>query len=218
MQTEIDGLHQAGWDGRLYYYALSGSEPSGKALSECRRVQVPLTLIAPEDELICRKQGLAVLRQYRIKRLAREASDAGAVLTYEDLAAILTSSVSTIFRDIGELREQGEFIPTRGQVKDIGRNIDHKLQMVQLFYGEQTDYGEIARRFHRTGAEVEKLIARFNEVISLLNRKMPLQSIAKVTGLSLNLIQKYVHLAEQLKLLNRPLVATDNDESKHANE
>jgi hypothetical protein len=188
-------------NGCLIYEAVSSGEPSGKSLSECNRVQVRLTLIAPEEDIISRKQGLAALRQYRIQRLTREAAAVGAVLTYEDLANILTSSISTIFRDITELRQRGEFIPTRGQVKDIGRNINNKLQMIQL-YCEQVDSEAIARRFHRTGFEVEKQIDRFNEIVSLMNRKMSLPNIAKITGLSVSLLQKYLYLAERFKLLN----------------
>jgi len=187
---------------QLTYWALDSGEPSGKPLHECRRINVILTLITPEDNLISRKYGLAALRQYRIKRLTRETATFGAMLTYEDLADILTSSVSTIFRDIAELRQQGEFIPTRGQVKDIGRNINNKLQMIQL-YCEQVNHEEIARRFHRTGLEVEKQISRFQQAISLSNLKMPIPNIAKITGLSVSLVKNYILLAEQFKLLDK---------------
>ncbi len=204
MNKKSENPAQMNLNASLTFKAISNSEPSGKALSECHRIQVQLTLIASEDEPISRQRGLAALRQYRIKRLTHEAAAAGAVLTYEDLAGILTSSISTIFRDITELRRHGEFIPTRGQVKDIGRNIDNKLQIIQLFFSGQRDPGEIARHFHRTGVEIEKLIERFKEVITLLNRKMPVSNIVKITGLSPRLIQKYIILAEQFKLLNRP--------------
>lgn len=192
-------------NGNLRYPAISSSEPSGRPLPECTRVNIDLALIAPGDSLICRKQGLAALRRHRIKRLTHEASAAGAVLTYEDLADILTSSVSTIFRDITELRRQGEFIPTRGQVKDIGRNINNKLQIAQLFCG-QVPSEEIARHFHRTVAEVEKQIERFQQAVTLSNRRMPLANIAKITGLSLSLVKEYILLAEQYKLLEKARV------------
>jgi hypothetical protein len=189
-------------NGNLCYRAISSAEPSGRSLPECTRINIDLTLIASEDGPICRKQGLAALRQHRIKRLTHEASAAGAVLTYEDLADILTSSISTIFRDINELRRQGEFIPTRGQVKDIGRNINNKLQMAQLFCG-QVASEEIARRFHRTVAEVEKQLDRFQQAVTLSNRRMPPANIAKITGLSLSLVREYILLAEQYKLLEK---------------
>jgi Fic family protein len=188
--------------GTLTYWAIGNNEPSGRPLPECSRIKIDLTLIAPGDDLIGRKQGLAALRQHRIKRLTHEASAAGTVLTYEDLADILTSSVSTVFRDINELRRQGEFIPTRGQVKDIGRNINNKLQMAQLFCG-QVASEEIARRFHRTVAEVEKQLELFQRAVSLFNRRMPLANIAKLTGLSPSLVREYIQLAEQYKLLEK---------------
>lgn len=197
-----NGFEPEEQNGNLSYWAIRSDEPSGRPLPECSKIQLELTLIAPGDSLICRKHGLAALRRHRIRRLTNEASAAGAVLTYEDLADILTSSVSTIFRDIGELRRQGEFIPTRGQVKDIGRNIHNKLQMAQLFCG-QVATGEIARRFHRTVAEVEKQLDKFQQAVELSNRRMPLANIAKITGLSLSLVREYIQLAEQYKLLDK---------------
>ena len=197
-----NGLEPEPQNGNLSYWAIRSDEPSGRPLPECSRIRLELTLIAPEDGPICRKQGLAALRRHRIRRLTHEASTAGAVLTYEDLAGILTTSVSTIFRDIGELRRQGVFIPTRGQVKDIGRNINNKLQMAQLFCC-QIAAGEIARRFHRTVAEVEKQLDKFKQAVELSNRRMPLANIAKITGLSLSLVKEYIQLAEQYKLLEK---------------
>jgi hypothetical protein len=45
-------------------------------------------------------------------------------------------SPATIKRDVAVLREKGLSIPTRGQVKDIGKRVSHKIQIVEDCYQE----------------------------------------------------------------------------------
>lgn len=76
-------------------------------VSRHRRKRVLLTLIASEDDVILAQQGLAALRQTRILRLCRQASDQGTILTYDDLVHLLSTSVSTLKRDVSVLQRQG---------------------------------------------------------------------------------------------------------------
>ncbi len=85
-------------------------------------------------------------------RLTEEAYEQGALLSHEDLACLLSSSLATIKRDVGQLRQQGLNVPTRGQVKDIGKRVSHKSQIVQDYLAGYT-FSEIeCRRRHSTGA------------------------------------------------------------------
>ncbi len=76
-----------------------------------------LTLIGRNDEDILRSQGLSELRRKRITRLTHEAQRQGMLLSYEDLNALLLSSVSTLKRDINVLEKQGCSIPLKGRRK-----------------------------------------------------------------------------------------------------
>lgn len=81
-----------------------------------------LTLIGRNDESVLSSQGLSRLRQKRIMRLTAEAQRQGLLLGYDDLNALLLSSVSTLKRDISILKKQGYNIPLRGKRKRVGNS------------------------------------------------------------------------------------------------
>lgn len=57
--------------GELCFLAVGSDEPAGKPIIACRKVQVALELAAPEDQQSLHRDGLAVMRQGRLARLAR---------------------------------------------------------------------------------------------------------------------------------------------------
>lgn len=79
-----------------------------------------LTLVGRKDEDILSAQGLSGLRKKRIVRLTREAQKQGMPLSYEDLSALLLSSISTLKRDINILERHGYVIPLKGRRRRIG--------------------------------------------------------------------------------------------------
>jgi hypothetical protein len=77
--------HMALRPGELCYLAVASSEPPGKPIVACRKVQVALELAGPEDRRILGSRGLADMRQGRLARLAWQAQLQGGLL--EPLAA-----------------------------------------------------------------------------------------------------------------------------------
>jgi hypothetical protein len=122
-------LAQPDTAGQMLYQALAQDNPPGRAIAACRRRAVRLTLDSPDD-LRAWRDGLVGLRRSKIQRLTEEAYAQEAVLTHEDLARLLCCSLATIKRDVAALRAAGQAIPTRGQVKDIGKGVSHKAQIV----------------------------------------------------------------------------------------
>lgn len=180
--------------GRLIFWAVAEDEPMGKPLAECRRVPLNLTLIIHGE--ISDKTSQAALRQIRIRRLTQESIDQGGVLTLEELASILTSSYSTIVRDATLLRRRGECIPTRGQIKDIGRSLEGRLEIIRRYSsGESPE--KIAEATHRSVTDVIRPIRRFEEVCQLLEKKMPLEKIVKLLGISPRLVEAYQEIQRQ---------------------
>lgn len=180
--------------GILTFWAVAEDEPMGKPLAECRRVPVQLSLVLSEELRVRPSQ--AELRQARIRRLTQDAVDQGGVLTLEELASILTSSYSTVIRDVTQLRRRGEVIPTRGQLKDIGRSIEGRLEIIHR-YCEGESPERIAEITRRSLADVQRPIERFEEVSRLLERRMPVDRIAKITGVSSRLVQNYEGIKKQ---------------------
>jgi hypothetical protein len=127
--------HMALRAGELCYLAVSSTEPPGKPIVACRKVQVALELAAGEDQEILRRSGLAEMRQGRLARLARQAQVQGGLLTVEDLAYLTCSSPATVKRDLAECRANGVAVPTRGQIRDIGPGISHKAQVIAVSVG-----------------------------------------------------------------------------------
>lgn len=93
--------------GKLEYRV--NSQPYGK------HKVLKLTLIGQGDSDTLRSDGLAALRRKRLLRIVKEAVQQSALLGYEDLSALLVTSVSTLKRDIAYFERIGERIPLKGR-------------------------------------------------------------------------------------------------------
>jgi hypothetical protein len=93
--------------GEVSYEAVCSSEPAGKHIKLTRKVTVRLKLMDINTDFdALANYGLAGMRRHRIERLTRQTYDQGALLTYEDLALLLTTSPATVKRDIFFLRKE----------------------------------------------------------------------------------------------------------------
>lgn len=184
------------WEnGRILYKAVSEREPMGKLLAECERVSVFLRLYSPEDGQKV-ETSLAELRCQRIRRLTYDAIEQGGVLTMEDLALLLTSSLSTIVRDVRKLRKEGVTIPTRGQLKDIGCCIDHRLQIIRMYLAGNSPE-KIAEVTCRSLDDVHRPIEKYEDVRNLIEKRMPMEKIIQVTKISPRIFQEFQKLSEE---------------------
>jgi hypothetical protein len=201
--------------GEMTFLAVSAEAPPGRPVTQCQQVPVNLTLDSPDD-LRAMRHGVAALRRSKIQRLTREAQDQGALLTQEDLARLLCASRSTIKRDIAYLRSGGVDVPTRGQMKDIGRGVSHKTCIVRDWLAGYT-FSEIKkRRWHALGS-IERYCMDFQRVARLHVHGLSAGEIRVSTGLSERLIQEHLDLYEEAgpdnsrlkQLLSEPNTATE---------
>lgn len=182
--------------GQIVYEATSKEEPSGKTIKLCLKKAVILTLNGGEDLEALEKEGLSACRRKRIVRLSDEASSQGAYLTCEDLAVILTSSVSTIKRDVQYLGQGGTLVPLRGRMKDIGRATTHKAKIVALFL-ENYQFTEIEKITRHSEKSIDRYLKDFTQVSILIHKGLSLQEIRQVVGISKKLAQEYSLLYQQ---------------------
>ena len=133
-----------------------------------------------------------------------EAQEQGALLTQEDLARLLCASRSTIKRDIAYLRAQDITVPTRGQVKDIGRGVSHKVHIVGDWLAGYT-FSEIQRRRWHSLGSIERYCAAFLRVVRLHTHGLTVAEMRLSTGLSEPLIQEYLDLYAQAGPTNAQL-------------
>ena len=202
--------------GQMTFLALSGEVPAGRPVKESKRVAINLT-IDSADDLEAFREGVGVLRRGKIQRWTREAQGQGALLTQEDLARLLCASRSTIKRDIAQLREAGVDVPTRGQVKDIGRGVSHKAHIVGDWLAGYT-FSQIKLRRQHSVHSIERYCAGFTQVAHLHKHSLSVDDIRISTGLSERLIGEYLVLYQEAsannndsltQLLSKPDKATE---------
>ncbi len=146
--------------------------------------------------------GLAGLRRHRILRLTKEAYDQDALLTYEDLAVLLTSSPATMKRDIQHLRREGYFVMTRGTKLDMGPGLSHKTQILELYFKAYT-FTEIEQKTNHSERAVYRYLRDFTHVATLHAQDFPKGQIRLITHLSDRLIREYLSLYEEYQHTDR---------------
>jgi hypothetical protein len=188
--------------GQVNYLAVDDREPAGKPIDLCLKKSVRLTLHDPDEDLNSYKQsGLSGLRQLRLLRITKEAIEQGALLSYEDIAFLLTTSVITIKRDIAFLRRNGKTIPSRGWRHDMGRGTTHKAQILDLYLSGY-QFSEIEKRSHHSETAVKRYIQDFSKIILLHLKDFSVDQIRISTSFSNRLIGEYIKLYNQYKLQN----------------
>ena len=130
--------------------------------------------------------------------MCSEAQRQGALLSHEDLANLLSSSPSTVKRDITSLRQKGEWVPTRGSTKDIGKGISHKSKIIEL-YLQGFQATEIALRTRHSLEAIKRYLEGFSRVTKLFFERLSIQEIRLVTGFSERLIDEYRRIYLQYK-------------------
>jgi len=184
--------------GQIKLLVVAADEPAGKALEDCQKVTVLLTLDAGlEDYEVRIRDGVEGLRRTRILRMTAEARDQGGLLSYEDLAfRLLNCGLRTLVRDVAALRQRDIEVPSRGQQQDIGPGQTHRVQAVRLYLQGQ-EANEIARRLYHTLAAIENYVTTFARVAFLVDKSYGDDEIAFVIRRSSVLVAAYRRLYDE---------------------
>ena len=202
--------------GQISYEAIAAYEPASKHIRLAQKVSVKLKLIDFNSDLDALAQyGLSGLRRHRLARLCKQAYDQNALLSYEDLAMLLTTSPATIKRDIYFLRRQGMFIVTRGMKHDMGPGLSHKTIIIDLYFKGYT-FSEIEQKTNHSEKSVLNYLSQFARVITLHQQGFPPPQIRMITKMSDRLVKEYLQLLseyqdnDRLSQLANPAVASVN--------
>jgi hypothetical protein len=184
--------------GQIKLLVVAADEPAGKALEDCQKVTVTLTLDGGLDDYEVRlRDGVEGLRRTRILRMTAEARDQGGLLSYEDLAfRLLNCGLRTLVRDVAALRQRAIEVPSRGQQQDIGPGQTHRVQAVRLYLQGQ-EANEIARRLYHTLAAIENYVTTFARVAFLVDKSYGDDEIAFVIRRSSVLVAAYRRLYDE---------------------
>jgi hypothetical protein len=194
-----DRDHQLGL-GQIRLLVVAAEEPAGKALEECQKVSVLLTLDAGQEDYQVRlAHGVEGLRRRRILRVTEEAREQGGLLSYEDLAfRLFNCGVRTIVRDVKALHRREIAVPSRGQQQDIGPGQTHRVQAVRL-YLKGLEANEIARRLYHTLGSIENYVTTFARVAFLVGKGYGDDEIAFVIRRSSPLVAAYRKLLTEFQ-------------------
>jgi hypothetical protein len=169
----------------------------GRPLRRTMLKEVVWTIDAgQEDRRVQQEQGIVGLRQVRIQRLADEALAQGGVATQEDLAQALQVSVRTIKRDCKAIAAQGIVLPTRGQLKGIGRGQTHKAQIVGRWLRGET-YDQIQLHTRHSLSSIKRYVQSFVRVADLHRQGFREGEITLVLEMSAYLVREYLALYRQ---------------------
>jgi DNA-binding CsgD family transcriptional regulator len=186
--------------GKITLVAVCADEPAGKAVADCEKRSVCLTVHRGlEDDKVMQAEGPAAYRQGRIVDLCQEALSQGALLTREDLAyRVFFVNVRTISRDLEALRraDPERVIPLRSTIHDIGPVLTHRVQIVRLALEGHTTT-EICRRMRHSAAAVTNYVSTFTRCAQLARRDMQAGQIAFLLRRSRKLIEQYLDVLHE---------------------
>jgi transcription initiation factor IIE alpha subunit len=186
--------------GQITYQALAITEPAGKPLEDCQKVPVHLTVMDTEDINVWDQQGSRALRRLRVHRIVYEARLQGGALSQEDVACVLGLSLKSIKRIFAYFREQGEALPSRGEIQDMGGGVSHKVPVIRR-YIQDLSFSRIARELGNHGIpSMARYLHHFALVMVLEDRDLTPQQMCSIIGISENLIQQYRQLYAELNV------------------
>jgi hypothetical protein len=174
-------------------------EAAGKKISDCRMVQVHLTMQFWGEDKIAKSKGLKYLKTLKVHQLAWECYQQGGLLSHEDLQDILGISCSTIKRIVKNYRQQGITIPTRGQIEDIGPGITHKERIVELLVKGYL-YSEVMILTAHSEASIENYERKFVRIAYLNREGKNDLKIRVITGYSEALIKSFKELYKKYSI------------------
>lgn len=187
-------------DGQILCTSLAVTEGPGTTIRDGRKVKVKLTIRGPHDLKYLRKHGSCALRKLKLQRLATEAYEQEGPLTHEKLGELLCVDRDTVGRIINEFKKKNIIIPTRGQIKDMGRGVSHKVNIIQL-YLKGYSFMEVVISSGHSVARVQEYINDFSRVMILYEKGLSVNAIRSSTKLSEKLVREYIEL---YKKFNKP--------------
>jgi len=183
-------------EGQIIWHAVSISEPPGKPLQECKTVPVILTIHSRDDIELLHTRGTVDLRKTLVSRLTWGAYEQGGPLTQEDLAMILHVHPSTIKRIIKYYNDLGIYLPTRGNIKDIGPGVSHKTRAIEMCL-EGKSFSYIMKVLHHSETSIKRYLEDFITIVLLSDDGFNAVKIRIITKKSDRIIREYLELYEK---------------------
>jgi hypothetical protein len=127
-----------------------------------------------------------------------EALMQGGALSQEDVSCILGLSHRTVKRVFASFRQQGQALPSRGDIQDIGRGVSHKVPVIRR-YVQDVSLTRISYSLGQHGIDsMARYLRHFALVMILTDRGLTPGQMQSVIGISENLVTQYQGLYTEL--------------------
>jgi hypothetical protein len=177
----------------------------GDQASDYELVTLAWPVLTRQDrqQLARQPETKAVRQQWFQQRLIRlieygwHHPDGPVLLTVADLAAMLGLTTVQVSLLLKEARQTtGKPLPTKGYYFDQGRRPSHKAEIIAL-YEQGLDETEIARRSQHAQTSVGRYIRDYERVKLLLQRRIPVEQMARLIEMQPSVVNAYVKLLSQ---------------------
>jgi len=185
------------WDG----VKIKQKRKPGRSLpmKETETMPIVLTLVSEED-IKKYERGISIreIRKDIFERISKEANERGTVLNHSDIGLLTCQASTVVGRYIKEReKEKNIQILTRGKAHDLGSGVTHKAEILRMGKIHKYTVLEIKRRTNHSVEAIERYNRDYDR-IEILLPKLSVQEIVYVTGLSNNLVNKYIQLKREI--------------------
>src|SRR5262249_45256464 len=132
-------------------------------------------------------------------------------LTEADVSLLLHLPINTVSAVVlKHEREEGQTIPRRGTIHDLGRSVTHKRIICYKRLVEKKTTSQVAEETFHSPEEVEYYVQSLRRVHLCYSSGMGEVDIAAATGRSLSLVREYLDLIREFNLTSIP--SSDKEE------
>jgi hypothetical protein len=206
MLLEVIDAHRPSRDrvahGQVVWMAVPVDQPPHRyqRIADLPLVPVVLDLSTPEDvqRRLDRRPRQEQLRAKAV-RLCQQAHVQGGLLSNCDVAELLAQPDQRIAQVLTEYeRAQGQPVPRRATLHDVGTGLTHKRIICYKRYAEGKEPHLVARETWHTLEAVDRYLGQYDRVRSCRLQGMSPEQTAHVLNCSIALIQEYLRIDDDL--------------------
>lgn len=177
----------------IIYYAVAAEEPANRALAECELIPTKISFLDFSTDNLGRDK-VREMKWIKLLRYTTETRKQGALLTNYDLGFLLGIDPDIVANLMKEHPET--FVPTRGNIADIGPKLTHVDKIISYFMEGYTET-EIMSITAHSRESVENYILNFCITAGLLERGLSIPLIRQVSKKSKRLIECHKRLYDK---------------------
>jgi predicted transcriptional regulator len=187
--------------GQIMWPAVDENEQAGygKTIRKTKIKPVFVDMIAPEDiEATLQGEKAMKVRQRAAVRIFNQAKQQGAVLTGVDVATMMRLSPATISRYVRLWeKEQGDIVPRRGTIHDMGRSVTHKRQICYKMIVEGKSVEQTAQETNHSPEAITRYVKDYKRILACLHKGLTPKETSFVAKVSESLVLEYENLIRE---------------------